>query len=85
MQRPETDYGIGGVSAADLKSRTEKFARDEPTQAIAAAFVAGLILTLLPVGSIIAGILRLTLALIRPALVVLGAVKVYEEVSRRQK
>lgn len=54
-------------------------------QALGVAFLAGLLLTLLPVGSLIALILRLTLNLVRPVLVVLGAVKLYEEISRRQK
>lgn len=69
----------------ELKERAEHFAREEPMQAVGAAFVAGLLLTLLPVGSVIAGIVRLAFALLRPALVVLGAIKLYEEVSRRQR
>jgi hypothetical protein len=85
METPDTAYGTSADTAADLKSRAEQFACEEPYQAIGVAFLAGLILTLLPVGAIIAGILRLTLALVRPALVVLGAVKLYEEISRRQK
>jgi hypothetical protein len=88
MQPPD-DHPIGGTEASginldDLRSRTEQYAREEPMQAVGVAFVAGLILTLLPVGAIIAGILRLILALLRPALVILGAVKVYEEVNRRK-
>jgi hypothetical protein len=69
----------------EMKERAERFARDEPMQAVGAAFVAGLLLTLLPVGSVVAGVVRLVFALLRPALVVLGAVKLYEEISRRQR
>jgi ABC-type transport system involved in cytochrome bd biosynthesis fused ATPase/permease subunit len=69
----------------ELKERAEHFAREEPMQAIGAAFVAGLLLTFLPIGSVVAGIVRLAFALLRPALVLLGAVKLYEEISRRQR
>ena len=64
--------------------RTEEFTREEPLKAVGIAFVAGLFMTLLPVGSIIGGLLRLVLALVRPALLVLGAIKLYEEIDRRQ-
>lgn len=73
-----------GASFEDIRSRTEQYARQEPLQALGAAFIGGLLLTLLPVGSLLALILRLTLSLVRPALVVLGAVKLYEEISKRQ-
>jgi hypothetical protein len=69
----------------EMKERAEQFARDEPMQAVGAAFVAGLLLTLLPIGTVVAGVIRLAFALLRPALVVLGAVKLYEEISRRQR
>jgi hypothetical protein len=41
-------------------------------------------MTLLPIGSLVGGILRLALTLVRPALLVLGAIKLYEEIDRRQ-
>lgn len=89
MQPPE-DHAIGGggtsgASYEDIRARTEQYARQEPMQALGVAFIVGLILTLLPIGSLIAGILRLVLALVRPALVVLGAVKLYEEINQRQQ
>ena len=89
--QPPADHPIGGGTSdngggyEDLRARTEQYARQEPMQALGAAFVVGLLLTMLPIGSLIAGILRLCMALIRPALVVLGAVKLYEEINQRQQ
>ena len=65
--------------------QTEEYTREEPLQAVGIAFVVGLVLTLLPIGGIIAGLARLSLSLVRPALLVLGAIKAYEEFSQRQK
>lgn len=73
-----------GEEAETLLGRTEQYAREEPLKAVGAAFAAGLFLTLLPVGAIFVAIVRLTLTLLRPALLVLGAIKLYEEIDRRQ-
>lgn len=58
--------------------------REEPIRAVSIAFFVGLVLTLLPIGGIIAGLLRLAFGLVRPALLILGATKVYEEIQKRQ-
>ena len=85
MQTPETTYETGGGSSAEtLVSRTEQYTRDEPLKAVATAFAAGLVLTILPVGTILGALIRLVFTLLRPALFVLGAVKLYEEVEKRQ-
>lgn len=85
MQAPDSTYEVGGAPDVDtLVHRTEEYTREEPLKAVGVAFVAGLFMTMLPVGSIIAGLLRLTLALVRPALLILGAIKLYEEIDRRQ-
>jgi len=65
--------------------RTADFARQDPMKAIGIAFGAGLLLTLLPVGAIVAGLARLAVALIRPALMILGATKVYDEFQKRNR
>jgi hypothetical protein len=67
----------------ELTQRTEQYARDEPGKAVGLAFLAGLVLTVLPVGSIIAGVLRVSFTLLRPALLVLGVMKAYEEIQKR--
>ena len=41
-------------------------------RAVGIAFVAGLVLTLLPVGAMVAGLVRLAISLLRPALFILG-------------
>jgi hypothetical protein len=85
MQAPDPSFEATSTGDEnDFVHRTEQYAREEPIKAVAIAFGAGLFMTLLPVGSIIAGLLRLALALVRPALLILGAVKLYEEIDRRQ-
>ena len=71
-------------STDEFTARTAEYARKEPIRALGVAFVAGLILTLLPIGAIVAGLVRLALALIRPALMILGASKLYDEIQKRQ-
>ncbi len=76
----QTDFDSYRVKAEDL-------VRESPAQAAAAALVAGFALALLPIGSILMGIIRLSLslafALVKPALLVFGAIKVYEECNAR--
>jgi hypothetical protein len=66
-------------------SCAEKAAQREPLKCAAIAFMGGVVLTVLPVGAIVGGLARLALVAVRPALVVLGALKVIEEVERRTK
>jgi len=67
----------------DLGARAQDFACKEPVQAVGVAVVAGLVLTVLPVGRLLGAVVRLAFALIRPALLILGAVKLYEELDKR--
>lgn len=85
MQAPDPTFEVSSAPDVDaLVHRTEEYTREEPLKAVGIAFVAGLFMTLLPVGAIIGGLLRLVLALIRPALLILGAIKLYEEIESRQ-
>jgi hypothetical protein len=59
--------------------------RREPMKATLSAFVVGLVLSVLPVGRIISIFVNLALMLLRPALMIFGAMKVWEEVDRRRK
>jgi hypothetical protein len=68
-----------------LASCVENFAREEPLKAVGAAFGAGLFLTILPLGAILVALVRIAITLLRPALLILGAIKLYEEVDRRQQ
>ncbi len=67
----------------EFRHRTEDYVRDEPTKAVGLAVLAGIVLTIFPVFSIITGILRLILTLARPALLILGGMKLYEEIDKR--
>jgi len=69
----------------DLSSSTEKFVREDPAKAIGLAMFGGVLLTVLPVGRLISALVRLAFALARPLLLVLGAVKLYEEIQKNQK
>ena len=69
----------------DWTACAEKTVREEPVKAAGYAFVAGLFVAVFPVGRIIAALIRLALALVRPALLVLGFVKIFEEIDRRRE
>jgi hypothetical protein len=73
------DGMLGEVWAA-----AEDCARREPLKCSAAAFFAGLLFAVLPVGTIVAALVRIGFALMRPLLLILGAMKVIEEVEKRQ-
>jgi hypothetical protein len=64
---------------------TEKFVHEDPAKAIGLALFGGVLLTILPVGRLISALVRLAFALARPLLLVLGAVKIYEEFQKSQK
>lgn len=81
-QEPTSVPPASNAALDPLISSIENYARKEPTKAVSAAFGAGLILTLLPVG----GIVRLLFIALRPLLLILGFIKLYEEIeSRRQR
>ena len=82
----ETAAGCCGdwkKTAEDLGARAQDFARKEPAQAVGVAFLAGLVLTVLPVGRLLAVLVRLGFVLIRPVLLILGAMKLCEEIEKR--
>ena len=85
---PETETAAGCCgdwkkTAEDLGARAQDFARKEPAQAVGVAFLAGLVLTVLPVGRLLAALVRLSFVLLRPVLLILGAVKMCEELKKR--
>ena len=62
----------------------EKTVHEQPVKAAGYAFAAGLVIAIIPLGRIAAALVRLALALVRPALLVLGLVKVFDEIDRRR-
>ncbi len=69
----------------DLSEKTQKFVRDDPTKAVGLALLGGVLLTIFPVGRVLGALVRLAVALARPLVLVLGAVKLYEEFEKKQK
>jgi hypothetical protein len=80
----EPSAGCCGAPMGDWYAAGEKCAREEPLKCAGIAFVAGILLTILPVGQIVGGLLRLVFGLIRPALLILGLMKVFEEIEKRK-
>jgi hypothetical protein len=72
-------------SVEDISDCTQKMIREEPAKAIGIALLAGVLLTIFPVGRVLGALVRLIFALARPFLLVLGALKVYEEFEKKQK
>jgi hypothetical protein len=62
----------------DVLLRADTLARREPVKAVVAAFGAGFLLNMLPLGAIAAAMVRIVFSLIRPALLFLGLVKACE-------
>ena len=66
-----------------LETHAQDYIRTEPAKAVGIAFIAGIILTILPVGRLVGALVRLSFVLIRPLLLILGAVKLCEELQKR--
>jgi len=59
-------------------SETEDYVREKPAQSLLYALVAGYILNRLPVGRILSGFFRLLVVVLRPAILIYGATKLYQ-------
>jgi hypothetical protein len=67
----------------EIRDRAETYVRDEPTKAIGYAVLAGVFLTIFPVGRLLFALVRLALHLVKPALLIFGGIKAYEEIQKR--
>jgi heme/copper-type cytochrome/quinol oxidase subunit 4 len=87
MQDPTTSDCCGDLRAKfdEWKECAEKSVREEPIKTAGLAFAAGIVLTIFPVGRVLGGVTRLAAALVRPALLILGVVKIVEEFDKRKK
>ncbi len=65
----------------ELLEQVENYVRENPGQALLYAFVAGYVLNRLPVGSMMRGLIKLSIFGIKPALLVYGASKAYTAVQ----
>jgi len=62
----------------EILSQTETYVRQNPTQSLAYAVLAGFFLNRLGIGRILRGIVRLALFALKPAILIYGATKLYE-------
>ena len=89
MQMPQEPVGEPGTccdwrkTVEDFEDHAQEYVRTEPVKAVGIAFFAGILLTILPVGRLVAALVRLSFVLIRPLLLILGVVKLCEEVQKR--
>ena len=60
------------------------YIRRHPSRALAIAAGAGFVLHSAPVGRLVGGLARVSFALLRPALVVLGGIKIWEKIKHRE-
>ena len=82
-QQPQAEVCCPGA-LGELCATAEKYTREEPLKSTAGAFAVGLILAMLPLGQIFGGLVRLLFALLRPALLLLGVMKTFEEIEKRR-
>ena len=71
-------------AAGGLIEETRTRIRENPARALAIAVAAGFVLQTAPVGRLFGGLVRVSFALLKPALLVLGGVKIWETIKERQ-
>jgi hypothetical protein len=77
------DSATSTFDLEEIRNRTQEYVREEPVKSVGIALGAGIILTVFPVFSIVFALLRVAVSLLRPALLVLGGIKAYEEYQKR--
>ncbi|PYK13694.1 MAG: hypothetical protein DME65_00950 [Verrucomicrobia bacterium] len=65
-------------------SETEGYVREKPAQSLLCAFMAGYVLNRLPLVRILAGVLRLVMVALRPAILIYGAAKLYQAAQEEE-
>lgn len=76
--------GVPQTFAQGLIHDARVYIRRNPTRALAIAVGTGFVLQSAPVGRLIGGLARVGFALLRPALIVLGGIKIWEKVKHRE-
>jgi hypothetical protein len=69
----------------DFVQKTAEEVRRQPVKSLVWAFFVGIFLTIFPVGRLLRLVAGIVLALLRPVLLLLGAVKLCEEIEMRRK
>jgi hypothetical protein len=83
IESAKTEPTYSNLDLEELRHRTEEYVRQEPIKAVAISLGVGMFLTVFPVFRILSGLFRAVFALFRPLLFCLGAVKLWEEISKR--
>ena len=79
-RKPELQKPLG-----DFVQKTADEVRKQPVKSLVWAFFVGIFLTIFPVGRVLRIVFGVVFALIRPVLLLLGAVKLCEEIETRRK
>jgi hypothetical protein len=66
-------------------NETGEYVREKPTQSLLYAVAAGYVLNRLPVGRVLAGLLRLLLMALKPAILIYGAAKLYKSAPEQKR
>src|SRR5213076_1885291 len=69
----------------EILSQTETYVRQNPTQSLAYAVLAGFVLNRLGIGRILRGVVRLALFALKPAILIYGATKLYEAAQEEEQ
>ncbi len=67
----------------DFRSQTDDYVREHPDKAVGFALLGGFVLSQLPIGFILVLLFRAVLLAAKPALLILGGMKLVEEVQKR--
>ncbi len=67
-----------------IMEQTEEYVRANPTRALAYAAVAGLVIDRLPVCRLLAGLAKLSLFALKPAVLIYGATKLYQATQENE-
>ena len=65
-------------NASSIWNELQEQIRREPTKAVILAFGGGFVLCLLPLGKLLGVLVKVTFLMLKPALVILGVVKLLE-------
>ncbi|PYI73057.1 MAG: hypothetical protein DMF08_04530 [Verrucomicrobia bacterium] len=65
-------------------NETGEYVREKPTQSLFYAFAIGYVLNRLPLGRVLAGLLRLLFMALKPAILIYGAAKLYRSAQERE-
>jgi hypothetical protein len=68
-------------STDEIRSKAETWVQEKPTDAVLAAAGVGFLVALLPLGKLLRALLGLAFSLLKPALLILGVMKLVEEVQ----